>query len=490
MPGQRGGSNERHASTTPGNPDGTGVSGAATERFSAYHIKLLVLLGIATIYEGFDASMLTLASVDVRATLHIGLDEWGTLYAITRAGMVASFFFLMCADRFGRRTLLLITVGGFALASGATAFVQSKEGFVICQTLARLFLTTQYGLAVIIASEELPSRLRGTGITVLTAFATVGTVAMAKASPYFLLLADSPGNAADDFAMHCVSLGLGLLGLADDGAHWRGLYLIGAVPLLLLPLLRFGIRETQRFAEIASSRVASSLLATVRAQFAEARRLIEPRYLPRFSIVALLWNCVNLVIAPAVAYWAIYARENVGMTPAQVGNIVMWAYIAGAFGHLLAGQLVDRVGRKLTCSIFYTAAAVAIVGLFHANTTFGQYFWHILTVFLFNCAIGATHVYATELFPTELRATGYGWTTNLFGRVTEVFIPLLIGQLIPFLGISWAITWVAIGPILGALLVMKYAPETRGLTLEQIQDRLDAEPAAATPAIPARAPAA
>ncbi len=81
------------------------------ERFSAYHIVLLGLLGIATLYEGFDASMLTLASVDVRATLHIGLDEWGTLYAITRGGMIASFFFLMCADRFGRRTLLLITVG-------------------------------------------------------------------------------------------------------------------------------------------------------------------------------------------------------------------------------------------------------------------------------------------------------------------------------------------------------------------------------------------
>ena len=51
---------------------------APKERFSAYHIVLLALLGIATLYEGFDASMLTLASVDVRATLHIALDEWGT----------------------------------------------------------------------------------------------------------------------------------------------------------------------------------------------------------------------------------------------------------------------------------------------------------------------------------------------------------------------------------------------------------------------------
>ena len=98
---------------------------APKERFSAYHVLLIALLGIATLYEGFDASMLTLASVDVRATLDIGLDEWGTIYAITRAGMVASFFFLMCADRFGRRAMLVITVGGFALSSLATAYAQT-----------------------------------------------------------------------------------------------------------------------------------------------------------------------------------------------------------------------------------------------------------------------------------------------------------------------------------------------------------------------------
>ena len=339
---------------------------APKERFTSYHITLLALLGIATIYDGFDSSMLTLASVDVRATLHIGLDEWGTLYAITRFGMIASFFFLMCADRFGRRTLLLITVGGFAIASGATAFVQTKTEFIVCQTIARLFLTSQYGLAIIIAGEELPARLRGTGITILTAMATVGTVAMAKASPFFLLLANAPGNAAHDFAMACVAAGDNVLGLTSDGAHWRGLYLIGALPLLLLPLLRLGVRETKRFEEIAAGRVSASLLGTIRAQFAEARRLIQPRYLPRFRIVVLLWNCVNLVIAPAVAYWAIYARENVGMTPAQVGNIVMWAYIAGAFGHLLAGQLVDRIGRKITCAAFYTIAAVGVTFL-HPN---------------------------------------------------------------------------------------------------------------------------
>jgi hypothetical protein len=55
--------------------------------------------------------------------------------------------------------------------------------------------------------------------------------------------------------------------------------------------------------------------------------------------------------------------------------------------------------------------------------------------------------------------------------------PALIGLLIPVLGISWAVSLAGIGPILGAIFVLRWAPETRGLTLEQIEQRLVAEPA-------------
>jgi putative MFS transporter len=464
---------------------------APRERFSAYHVLLLALLGVATLYEGFDASMFTLASPDVRATLGISVAQWGSLYMITRAGVVASFFFLMFADQFGRKPMLLVSVAGFSIASFATAFAQTASEFTAWQTLARLFLTAQYGLAIIMAGEELPATLRARGVTVLTALAAVGTVVMAKVQPFFLLVhrpGQPPpvGNWAHDSALTLVGQLAGALGVPFDGAHWRGLYLIGALPLLLIPVLLALVRESPRYLEQVAARGRPSLRELTAVQARGVRALFSPRYQRRFAIVSVLWNSVYLVVAPSVAFWTIYAREQVGLSPERVGDIVMWAYICGAFGHLVSGQLVDRIGRKATCAWFYAAGAVTIVMLFHTRTLPGQYFWHISTVFLLNAAIGATHVYASELFPTALRATGYGWTTNFFGRVTEVAIPGLIGSLIGMgMTLTSAITIVGVGPLLGALLIARFAPETRGLTLEEIQDKLDAESGAGAAQAPA-----
>ena len=99
---------------------------------------------------------------------------------------------------------------------------------------------------------------------------------------------------------------------------------------------------------------------------------------------------------------------------------MFWGYGGGVAGHFAAGWLIDRIGRKRTCAGFYVGAALSIALLYQVPSLTGQYVWMIATVFCFAAANTSTHVYASELFPTEIRATGYGWTTNLVGRMTEV----------------------------------------------------------------------
>jgi putative MFS transporter len=447
------------------------------ERLTPYLALLFALLSTATLFDGFDSAMFSFAAPDVRASLDISREEWGLVSSFTRLGVVASFFFLISADRWGRRNVMMLTVIGFTIANGATALVTTKEGFIGMQFLARLFLTAEYALAIIMIGEEYPARLRGRAIAILTSLATVGVMLMAKLQPYVLLPEGAESNWLHDLGIAMVSFANQMLGRTETSESWRALYVLGALPLVLVFGLRFAMRETRRFEANAVVEATAAANGDSPGGWAEhwrnAMQPWSPRYRRRTAVVALLWNCVHLVTAPSVVYWVIFAREDLGLSTATVGNIVFLGYGGGVAGHFVAGYLIDRLGRKYTCSAFYVAAAISIYLLYHVPSVSGQYIWMFSTVFCFGAAMTSTHVYASELFPTEIRATGYGWTTNLLGRATEVLTPAVIGALIvPLGGIPPAIAIVAAGPIIGALLVLRYAPETKGLTLEEVQEKL------------------
>jgi hypothetical protein len=108
----------------------------------------------------------------------------------------------MCADRFGRCALLLVTVGG-SRSPARRPHSCTKEGFTIWSDRRppvpddpiRPAVISERGTAAAARHRHYdPDGVR-----------TVGTVVMAKGRRFSLLLADAPGNAAHDFAMDCVA---------------------------------------------------------------------------------------------------------------------------------------------------------------------------------------------------------------------------------------------------------------------------------------------
>lgn len=453
-------------------PQAAPVPSLEVERITPYLGFLFLLLSSATLFDGFDSAMVSFAAPTAKLSLGISDPQWGLILTLTRFGVLASFIFLFFSDRIGRRRVMLATIVGFTLANFATGFANTKTQFVVLQFIARLFLTAEFSLAVIMVGEEFPARMRGRAISVLASLATAGVMLTAKIQALVLLPAGAESNALADLGHTMVSTTQSLVGIQTDGAPWRSLYVLGLLPLALIFVLRMGMRETRRF-EAVKAREKDRPKRTWGELFNEMTTPFHAEYRRRSLIVMLLWNCVFLVTGASTAYWTIYAYGTLKLTPAQMGSIVFWGYAGGIAGSFTAAYLIERIGRKYTCASAYTFAAVAIYMLFHIPADLPQqYLWMILTVFGFGAGNSATHVYASELFPTEIRATGYGWTTNLFGRITEVAMPITIGMLIAPLGIPGAIALVSGGPIVGAVLVLLFAPETKGLTLEQIAARL------------------
>ncbi len=290
-------------------------------------------------------------------------------------------------------------------------------------------------------SEEFPDRMRGMGVAMLNMVGLLGVIVGGLLYGY----------------------------IAESRWGWRGMYFIGVGPLLLVASLRRGVRETVRFTALSRTRAAGPRKRGVVAALRTALEPLGGRYRGRIILVALLWNCVGLVGAPAVTFFSLYAKRDHHWTSAQIGRAVVLAYLIGTLGHLLCGQMLDRIGRKATTSIFYVLGSISMLFLFRTDSHAAMLAAMVATVFAFQGARTATATYSVELFPTDIRATSYSLTVQVFGQVASLATPFVIGALSNALGgLGNAVTSVCIGPVIGAALVLLYAPETRGKKLEEL----------------------
>jgi MFS transporter, putative metabolite:H+ symporter len=430
---------QRNPTPAPLSPDVLATAGAEASN-SRYLRLLLVLLASVTIFEGYDVTIFHLCTPDIVHTFHLSDLDFGAVASLVRLGGMAAFVVVMLADRVGRKPVVSWTVLFYTLFTLLTALSRGLPTFALFQSSAQLFLSAEFGVAIIMVSEEFPDQWRGSGIAMLNMVGLAGVVAA------------------------------GLLYPSVAGSHWgwRGMYMIGILPLLLVAFLRRNLRETVRFTELRRQRQDSrGLVESLRSGIAGAFRSLSGPYGGRLLLVALLWNCVGVVGTPAVTFFTLYARRDRHWTRGEIGSAVVLAYVIGTLGHLLAGYMLDRAGRKITTIIFYVIGSVAIFLLFQVAGHGAMLTAMVATVFAFQGARTTTATYSAELFPTEIRATSYSLTVQVLGQIATLFTPVTIGALSHSLGgLGNAVAVVSIGPVIGAILVALFAPETRGMRLE------------------------
>ncbi len=429
------------------NPASSALERARTaepvQRDQGYLWLLLGLLMSVTVFEGYDVTIFHLCTPDIARTFHLDDAAVGRMASLVRVGGMAAFFLVMYADRVGRKPVVAATVLFYTLFTLFTALSQGLGTFTLFQSCAQLFLSAEFGVAIIMISEEFPATSRGTGVAMLNMVGLLGVV-------------------AGGFLYAIV---------VDSRWGWRGMYLIGIIPLLLVAFLRRNLRETARFEALRAQRERNGANNTD--VLGTLRLAIEPLrgpYRGRILLVALLWNSVGLVGAPAVTFFSLYAKRDHHWTSSEISHAIVLAYLVGTLGHLLAGWSLDRIGRKLTTGVAYVVGAVAILTLFQTDSHGAMLTAMVITVFAFQGARTATATYSSELFPTEIRATSYSLTVQLLGQISSLLTPVTVGLLSKSLGgLGNAVAAVSLGPVIGALLVWIFAPETRGLTLEELE---------------------
>jgi MFS family permease len=186
-------------------------------------------------------------------------------------------------------------------------------------------------------------------------------------------------------------------------------------------------------------------------------------------LVAALCNCIGFVGGPTISFFSLYAKRDHHWTSPQIGAAFVLAYLMGTLGTLLSGYLLDRLGRRFTTTVFFIASAVAMASLFQSTDHQSMLYGIMATMFAYQGARTATSTLSSELFPTGARATGFSLTVQVLGQIGWTLAPLFVGLLSrPMGGLGNAATVFAVGPIIGAILVVAFVPETCGKTLEEL----------------------
>jgi putative MFS transporter len=394
-----------------------------------HHWKLLALLGVAGFFEQYDLGLFSLALRQIQADLGLSEESLGSLGSIVRLGALPAFFAAWGADRFGRKPLLMLTIAGYTLATGATAFAQDAQTFVALQFLARMFVVAESILAVVVIVEEFPPGQRGFGIGALATLAVLGR---AMALILFALIDELPFG-------------------------WRFLYAVGLAPLVLLIWLRRGLPETRLFSQQAAARRGHALRPVA---------ALVSAYPGRFLLLVSITTLVAFAGAPVDFFFPKFVQESHGWSPAQLSLVGLLAGGIGTAGYLAAGWLIDRFGRKRSVFLFLLLEPVAATAVYSVASDGVPLAY---AVFVFN-SVGNDVVLAalgSELFATSFRSTAAGARSAAqtlgaaAGLQLETLLFATLGSHVD------AVRVIALTAVVAALLVV-FLPETGGRALEEV----------------------
>jgi MFS transporter, putative metabolite:H+ symporter len=402
----------------------------AKAAFTSYQRRLFVFLSVATFFEGYDFLALAQILPNLRADMHLSEALGGRMVSYINVGTVLAYLLVRRADRWGRRRLLTLTIGGYTLFTFASGFAPEVWTFVACQLCARMFLIAEWATSMVIAAEEFPAERRGTVIGVIQASSSLGSILCAGVVP--ILLKTAWG--------------------------WRSVYFVGIIPLLILAFARRGLRETRRFEEqVAAGRSGDRSLF----------HIWGTPYKRRMLQLALVWGLTYVCTQNAITFWKEFALAERGLTDADVGKAISIAAVAAMPLVFYAGKLLDQIGRRLGAVVIFGLGIVGVVACYGVHG-----FWPltgalVLGIFGASAVLPVLNSFTAELFPTDLRGDAFAWSNNLLGRIGYVLSPFGVGLAAGVVGWGPVMQLTAAGPALALLLMLLWLPETKARELEE-----------------------
>lgn len=413
--------------------------------FGRFHAKITAMTFGANFSDGYALGMIGAVLPALQLQFHLSAFWQGMLASSALLGLFFGSLILgRVGDLVGRQRIYALNFVLITLASAAQFWAPNVEVLFVLRLLIGFGLGADYAVGPTLLSEFAPRRHRGAMLASLTVLWTVGYVAANILGTWF----------------------------AVDSQAWRWLLASGAVPAILVLLVRIGTPESpgwlisqgrmeeardivRRYLGVALNPDdfdTSPSAGRYRELFAQGQR-------KRTAFGALFYSALVL------PYFAIYTfmptiLEGLHVSDAGLQNLLLNLFLLA--GGIVGLWIIQRLPRRtFTIACFaILAASLALLGALSHASPWVLMLPFVVYTFVMSAASNITQVYPPELYPTQLRASGVG-LLNALSRIASAIGTFVLPISLSYWGLSVSMYGLAGVLLLGLWVTMVWAPETK-----------------------------
>jgi SHS family lactate transporter-like MFS transporter len=352
------------------------LSGWTTEQ---RHVVAASFLGWTL--DAFDFFLMVFVLKDIAKEFNTDVTRVTVAILLTLAMRpIGAFLFGRAADRWGRRPTLMVDVLFYSIIEFASGFAPSLTALLILRAIYGIAMGGEWGVGASLTMESIPPHARG--------FVS-GLLQSGYPAGYFL-----------------ASI---VYGLFFQYIGWRGMFMVGVIPALLVLYIRRSVPESPSWKPMTAR---SNTLAVLKSHW-------------RLGIYAvLLMTAFNFFSHGTQDLYPTFLQVQHGFAPHEVGLIAVIYNIGAIIGGITFGSLSERFGRRRII-IITAILSLAVLPLWAFATTA---IWLAVGAFMMQVMVqgawGVIPVHLNELSPDEARGTFPGFTYQLGNLVASVNAPL------------------------------------------------------------------
>ncbi len=391
--------------------------------------------------DAFDYFILVFCVSAVASDFRVARSEVAQALFLTLAFRpVGAFLFGAMADKFGRRPTLMFNVASYSLLELACAFAGSMHTLLILRALFGIAMGGEWGVGAALAFETLPKENRGFFSGLLQEGYAAGYLVAAAA--YALLF---PWFSHFTWQGHAFG--------------WRGMFLVGAAPALLVLYIGGKVEESPAWSERQTA-----MPSAARAGGEVLRGVM--RYAGTFLFLVILMTGFNAFSHGTQDLYPTFLQKDHGFSAQLTGAIAILYNVGALAGGMFFGTLSEKIGRKPAIILAALLALPAIPLYALSHSVAGLAAGAFVMQFMVQGAWGVVPAWLTELSPGPVRATFPGFAYQLGNLLSSknVVIQARFAERLGGYGVvlAWTVVLVAIY----VAVVAAFGREARGTDLK------------------------